>query len=256
MTEIHIYGIPGNVVVPQQGSPNRGVYDFCHQDTDVEESPRMRRSSKLLVASDSISDTKRNTTVGDILSNMNERNRYRRVDSLGDAEEEYNSDELQEIIDSSILDQNWLRGMDSGSFENDTPVESMDIGSSEDHTPSPVQDDCPAVAPNPIDELVIRADEMVRSPSPSPMMSQRVSALRNPKLGSLRKNLPPLNLQGPEATEASTSAQNKNTRIRNWIASQKTMRPDSCDASGELTTGESETESSGNEGKCANRVGC
>ena len=257
---------------PHQGSPNRAIFEFKHQDTDVEESPRLERKGVANLTKKGFStiiekDTKPAATFNcnkvsknsknlrNVKNNLNSsysRNNWnRKIESCDESE----SENLQEIIDSAILDPNWLKagsdGFDNGSLEGGSDeqavVEVMDTGSEEDHRVVTTEIAKPVERTkidSSIKQLVTGAEHLVQAtPLPSPIVSPRlpIASLANfSRTHSSPRNLAPLHFG------LSTENDNKQQRIQSWLATQARAPSliDSCDASGEMTTGESENDSS------------
>lgn len=246
-----------------QGSPNRAIYDFKHQDTDVEDSPRLERKCIRNLAKNQFNpinekeDSESTETVNKTMEcstiNLNLANIRRRGRTSWprqhDPSEEYDSEALQELIDSSILDPDWLKGgsdgLDNGSLEgaSDEPaaLETMDTGS-EEH----IQTSKDAIGRTRFDssihQLVNGAEVLVQAtPLPSPIVSPRAPLLGlGGRSHASAKGLAPLHFG------VSSESASKQMRIRSWLATQRPAPAllDSCDASGEMTTGESEGDTS------------
>ncbi|XP_018015312.2 uncharacterized protein LOC108672190, partial [Hyalella azteca] len=249
-----------------QGSPNRAIYEFKHQDTDVEDSPKLERKGVC-----NLSKNNFNTIVEDVSpgaaskSVMRETSNYNlNLSSLGrvgrrswqqqreEPDEEYDSDGLQKIIDSSIMEPDWLKvesdGLEDPSCEegSDEPpaLETMDTGSEEGPQQSRTSLAAPSKLDSSIHQLVNAAENLVKAtPLPSPIVSPRTPISLN--LGGSRCRVPPSNL-GPLSFEVTSPRSVKHERVQSWLATQPCAPAllDSCDASGEMTTGESEGDSS------------
>ncbi|XP_063606118.1 klarsicht protein-like isoform X4 [Penaeus indicus] len=247
----------------ERPSPNCAIYDFKHQDTDTEEAA---------------ANTATSTDTAACQANLNlvecdpARNRIYQVRRRGvrsvvrtsartrlefSCDEEVDHEALQKIIDSAILDPDWLNSnmpsdSEASATEDEAPLqEHMDTGSdggTPGH-PHPQQEDQVAAQNQPLHQeaqrtiskesitrLVSDAERLVREPpegdQPAPLVSPRPHQL-------------PLNM-GP----CKGAMGSKQARVRQWLASQRrearlstTCVMDSCDASGELTTGESDIES-------------
>lgn len=245
---------------PHQGSPNRAIYEFKHPDTDVEESPRLERKAVRSLSKNSfnaISEkvdsgspevvTKRrdDSTINLNLSNIRTRSR-KTWPQQQDQSEDYDSEALQELIDSSILDPDWLKGgsdgldngsLDDGASDEQPALEIMDTGSEGDQVHNQ-----PTKLNSSIHQLVSGAEHLVQAtPLPSPIVSPRVPLFDlGPRSHNATKSLAPLHFGHP------SECASKQMRIQSWLETQNPAPAllDSCDASGEMTTGESEGESS------------
>ena len=258
-----------------QGSPNRAIFEFKHQDTDVEESPQLKRKNtshptenkfnKIVEdeptpATGSTNYVIRGSRSSNINLNLSQYGRGGRRNrrQQQDPEEEYDSDGLQKIIDSSIMEQDWLKvesdGLDDQSYEgaSDEPpaLETMDTGSEEGvhQARNPVAS--PTKLNSSIHQLLNAAEHLVKpTPLPSPIVSPRAPISFN--VGGSRSRVPPKSLSLMQVGLHNES-QMKEQRIQHWLASQR--RPpallDSCDASGEMTTGESDGDSSSDSADC------
>lgn len=247
----------------ERPSPNCAIYDFKHQDTDTEEAA---------------TNTATSTDTAACQANLNlvecdpARNRIYQVRRRGvrsvvrtsartrlefSCDEEVDHEALQKIIDSAILDPDWLNSnmpsdSDASATEDEAPLqEHMDTGS-DGGTPGhphhqqevqlaaqnqPLHQEAQrTISKESITRLVSDAERLVREPpegdQPAPLASPRPHQL-------------PLNMGPCKGVIGS-----KQARVRQWLASQRrevrlstTCVMDSCDASGELTTGESDIES-------------
>ena len=245
----------------ERPSPNCAIFDFKHLDTDTEE-PRSAGVQANLNLVDCDPSKNRVYKVRRGSRGTTRRTIFKTEIEFG-AEEEVDHEALQQIIDSAILDPDWLNcnmlsdlefSAGEGGPEEDQVVpnaEKMDTGSEEGSSrQSPqiphqeginkddqqnehsVAEDCSKES---ISQLVSGAERLVREPSltaedPSPVVSPRAV-------------LQPLPLNGLQASS-------KQARVRQWLAQQRrevrtalTCVQDSCDASGELTTGESDIDS-------------
>ena len=242
----------------ERPSPNCAIFDFKHLDTDNDEPRAVSVQANLNLVD---CDPSKNKVYQVRRANRSSTRRSikTRLDFSGD--EEVDHEALQKIIDSAILDPDWLNcnmasdlefsGAEGEEIPEDQVVpntEKMDTGSegsstrhiphevpeqkNGEHTDSQVtvQRQCSKES---ILQLVSGAEKLVREPSnddPSPIVSPRA-------------HLQPLPLN-------SLHASSKQARVRQWLAQQRqevqtalTCVQDSCDASGELTTGESDIES-------------
>ncbi|KAF2364759.1 KASH domain [Trinorchestia longiramus] len=254
---------------PQQSSPNRAIFEFKHQDTDVEDSPKLERKT-----ASNLPENKFNTIVEDdapvassksgMRGSLSSTNYNLNLSSFGrggrkswprrheELEEEYDSDGLQKIIDSSIMEPDWLKvesddGLEDPSCEggSDEPpaLETMDTGSEEGLHQSRNSLSGPTKLDSSLHQLVSAAEHLVKAtPLPSPIVSPRTPISFN--LGGSRR-APPTSL-GPLSYGLTSPREVKHERIQSWLATQPCAPAllDSCDASGEMTTGESEGDSS------------
>lgn len=254
---------------PHQGSPNRAIYEFKHQDTDVEESPQLRRKGvvnltetqfntisekddSVLGSSENVSPKRETSHINLNLSGFSRTSGRRSWPQQQDPYDDSESEALQKLIDSAILDPNWLQGgsdgFDVGSQEEGVSdehpaLETMDTGSEEGILQPGSTPVAPAKFDSAIHQLVNAAEHLVQAtPLPSPIVSPRIPLSFNltPRSQASPRTLPPLHFGVP--SESAT----KQLRIQSWLATQRPAPAllDSCDASGEMTTGESDGESS------------
>ena len=240
--------------LPHQGSPNRAIFEFKHQDTDIEESPQLKRKGiKGLAETTAIKEkvipvpVERNTSDFNLnLAALHRRGKNRQSwPQRSDPHDESDGEALQKLIDSAILDPDWLKvgsdGADDGSTEEASDevqvVETMDTGSEGAQTGESAS--TPKKLNSSIHQLVTAAEHLVQpSPLPSPIVSPRLALpyhIHRRSHGGVPKNLAPLHFDD--------CAGNKQQRIQKWLATQRPNPPallDSCDASGEMTTGESD----------------
>nr|XP_053633922.1 klarsicht protein-like [Cherax quadricarinatus] len=247
----------------ERPSPNCATFDFKHQDTDTEEAATNTTTSTATAACQANLnlvdyDPSRNrvyqirrraiTTVRRVSART-------RLEFSGD--EEVDQEALQKIIDTAVPDDlDWLNSnmpsdidFSGGEEEYEAPVhEQMDTGSDggtagqQQHTPEQHQgqhETQRAMSKESLTRLVSDAERLVREP---------VESDEPPPVVSPRPHLQlPLPLNGGSGYGGVSS---KQARVKQWIASQRrevrhsaTCVLDSCDASGELTTGESDIES-------------
>lgn len=264
----------------ERPSPNCAIFDFKHQDTDTEEAATNTTNSTATAACQANlnlvdCDPSRNRVyqVRRRTSSCIRRTTARtKLEFSGD--EEVDHEALQKIIDSAILDPDWLNSNIpsdiefSGTEDEVTAHEHMDTGSDGGGTPGQsqneqvleqnpdqkqgsnsenmdVKDQKPqrSISKESITKLVSDAEKLVREPAES--------GEEPPPIISPRPHLQlPLN-GGPDKCVVVSS---KQARVRQWLVSQRREARlsascvlDSCDASGELTTGESDIESASSE---------
>ncbi|XP_066939736.1 klarsicht protein isoform X3 [Macrobrachium rosenbergii] len=264
----------------ERPSPNCAIFDFKHQDTDTEEAATNTTNSTATAACQANlnlvdCDPSRNRVyqVRRRTSSCIRRTTARtKLEFSGD--EEVDHEALQKIIDSAILDPDWLNSNIpsdiefSGTEDEITAHEHMDTGSDGGGTPGQsqneqvleqnpdqkqgsnsenmdVKDQKPqrSISKESITKLVSDAEKLVREPAES--------GEEPPPIISPRPHLQlPLN-GGPDKCVVVSS---KQARVRQWLVSQRREARlsascvlDSCDASGELTTGESDIESASSE---------
>lgn len=244
----------------ERPSPNCAIYDFKHQDTDTEEASTNTHTTTATAAC----QANLNLVEGDPAKNRLYQVRRRSISTMRresirtrlefSCDEEVDHEALQKIIDSAVPeDLDWLNSNMSsdndlsGTEEEVVAHEHMDTGSDGG---TPGQQQPPQVEQHPpqypeaqrsiskesLNLLVSGAERLVREPvegdDPPPLVSPR----------------PHLQLQLNSSLGGAASS--KQARVKQWIASQRrearisaSCVQDSCDASGELTTGESDVES-------------
>lgn len=249
-----------------QGSPNRAIFEFKHQDTDVEESPQLKRKNtseptenkfnKIVEDETPSNHVIRGARSSNANLNLSQYGRRGQRRWSQEADEEYDSDGLQRIIDSSIMEPNWLKvesdGLDQSCEEaSDEPpaLETMDTGSEEGatHQPRPRVVVTPTKLNSSYHQLLNAAEHLVKAtPLPSPIVSPRVPL----SFGGTRSRVPPKSLSLVQVGLHNESEM-KQQRIQKWLATQRQPPTlDSCDASGEMTTGESDGGSSSDSADC------
>ncbi|XP_068217202.1 klarsicht protein [Palaemon carinicauda] len=264
----------------ERPSPNCAIFDFKHQDTDTEEAATNTTTCTATAACQANlnlvdCDPSRNRVyqVRRRTSCIRRTTARTKLEFSGD--EEVDHEALQKIIDSAILDPDWLNSNIpsdiefSGTEDEVTAHEHMDTGSDGGGTPGQsqnelvleqkqdqkqvnsegekmdVRDQEPrrSISKESITKLVSDAEKLVREPAetgeePPPIISPR----------------PHLQLPLNGTTDKCVVVSSKQARVRQWLASQRRETRlsascvlDSCDASGELTTGESDIESATSE---------
>lgn len=265
----------------ERPSPNCAIFDFKHQDTDTEEAATNTTTSTATAACQAnlnlvdcdpsrnrVYQVRRRTTSSILRSSARTK-----LEFIGD--EEVDHEALQKIIDSAILDPDWLNSnmpsdVEFSGTEEELPLqEHMDTGSDEgthghsqqeEHGTEQKQDQAQHVKQS--DQMENREQEQPRrslsKESITKLVSDAEKLVREP---STEGDSPPVvsprpHLQLPLNAGCDKGvASSKQSRIRQWLASQprrETRMPtscvlDSCDASGELTTGESDIESASSE---------
>lgn len=246
----------------ERPSPNCAIFDFKHQDTDTEEASTNTHTSTATAAC----QANLNLVEGDPAKNRLYQVRRRSISSIRresictrlefSCDEEVDHEALQKIIDSAVPeDLDWLNSNMSsdnelsGTEEEVVAHEHMDTGSDggtpgQQQPPRVEQQQLPpqyseahrSISKESLNLLVSNAERLVREPvegdDPPPLVSPR----------------PHLQLQLNSTLVGAASS--KQARVKQWIASQHrearfsaSCVQDSCDASGELTTGESDVES-------------
>ncbi|XP_076062425.1 uncharacterized protein LOC143037757 [Oratosquilla oratoria] len=269
----------------ERPSPNCAIFDFKHHDTDTEEPLRTgnKRSATQAAATNNLNlvdwdpqknrvyevtvgETKKTESVGTatVISSTTFGRRTARTRLDFNEDEEIDQEALQEIIDSAILDPDWLNSnlpsdtdysAAEGENEEDQEVpegpgsERMDTGSDEGRAPTPSQQGVTTLkltlpcSKESIHRLVSDAEKLVRE-SANPVGSSAPEEDSSSPVVSPRAHLQPLPLNCLHNSS-------KQARVRQWLTAQRrdqrtsaSLALDSCDASGELTTGESDVESS------------
>lgn len=246
----------------ERPSPNCATFDFKHQDTDTEEAATNTTTSTATAACQANlnlvqCDPSKNRVYQirrRAISTVRRVSVRSRLDFSGD--EEVDHEALQKIIDSAVPDDlDWLNSNMpsdlSGGEEEDELVahEHMDTGSDggtpgkqqeQPHEEQEQRQEQPesqrSISKESLTRLVSDAERLVREPA---------EADEPPLIVSPRPHQLTLNVGSGCGVATS-----KQARVRQWIASQRrgarlsaTCVLDSCDASGELTTGESDIES-------------
>ena len=241
----------------ERPSPNCAIFDFKHQDTDTEEASTNTHTATATAAC----QANLNLVEGDPAKNRLYQVRRRSVcrESIRtrlefSCDEEVDHEALQKIIDTAVPEElDWLNSNMSsdndlsGTEEEVVLHEHMDTesdgGTPGQQQPLRAEQQPPqypeaqrSISKESLNLLVSGAERMVREPmegeEPPPVVSPR----------------PHLQLQLNASLVGAGGS--KQTRVKQWIASQRrearlsvSCVQDSCDASGELTTGESDVES-------------
>ncbi|XP_063840507.1 serine-rich adhesin for platelets-like isoform X5 [Scylla paramamosain] len=243
----------------ERPSPNCAIFDFKHQDTDTEEAATNTHTSTATAAC----QANLNLVEGDPAKNRLYQVRRRsstlcresiRTRLEFSCDEEVDHDALQKIIDTAVPEElDWLNSNMSsdnelsGTEEEVMVHEHMDTGSDggtpgqqqaprAEQQPTQYPEAQRSISKESLNLLVSGAERLVREPiegdEPPPVVSPR----------------PHLQLQLNASLVG--AAGSKQARVKQWIASQRrearlsaSCVQDSCDASGELTTGESDVES-------------
>lgn len=245
----------------ERPSPNCAIFDFKHQDTDTEEASTNTHTATATAAC----QANLNLVEGDPAKNRLYQVRRCSTSSVRresirtrlefSCDEEVDHEALQKIIDTAVPEElDWLNSnmssdndLSGSEEEENVPHEHMDTGSDggtpgQQQPPQPEQQSSQhpeaqrSISKESLNLLVSGAERLVREPiegdEPPPVVSPR----------------PHLQLQLNSSLV--NSAGSKQARVKLWIASQRrearlsaSCVQDSCDASGEQTTGESDVES-------------
>lgn len=244
----------------ERPSPNCAIFDFKHQDTDTEEASTNTHTATATAAC----QANLNLVEGDPAKNRLYQVRRRSISTVRresirtrlefSCDEEVDHEALQKIIDTAVPEElDWLNSNISsdndlsGTEEEIVSHEHMDTGSDggtpgqqqpprAEQQPSQYPEGQRSMSKESLNLLVSGAERLVREPiegeEPPPVVSPR----------------PHLQLQLNSSLVG--AAGSKQARVKQWIASQRrearisaSCVQDSCDASGELTTGESDIES-------------
>ncbi|XP_071530629.1 uncharacterized protein klar isoform X1 [Panulirus ornatus] len=243
----------------ERPSPNCATFDFKHQDTDTEEAATNTTTSTATAAC----QANLNLVQCDPSKNRVYQIRRRAISTVRrvsarsrldfSCDEEVDHEALQKIIDSAVPDDlDWLNSnmpsdLSGGEEEEDELVaqERMDTGS-DGGTPGQQQERPQEEQEQPESQRSISKESLTRLVSDAErLVREPAEADEPPLMVSPRPHQLTLNVGSGCGVVTS-----KQARVRQWIASQRrearlsaTCVLDSCDASGELTTGESDIES-------------
>ncbi|KAK7066751.1 hypothetical protein SK128_005331, partial [Halocaridina rubra] len=269
----------------ERPSPNCAIFDFKHQDTDTEEAATNTTHSTATVSCQAnlnlvegdpsrnrLYQVRRRTT-------SNIRSTTARTKLEFTCDEEVDHEALQKIIDNAILDPDWLNSniasdIEFSGTEDEVPTqEHMDTGS-DGGTPGQLHQEDQVVPElkqgqshpqiNDQHEKLENNEQLDKPPrsmskeSITKLVSDAEKLVREPADGDSPPIVSPrTHLQlslNASSCDKGIVVSSKHARVRQWLASQRrevkmttSCVLDSCDASGELTTGESDIESASSE---------